>query len=227
VVETDPSTETVGSLKHRIAERSGLPPCEQRLCFGTRQLRDGATLAECGVGRDDTLRVHMRLLGGTAYMCGDCGAMNDIKARDPIRCRVCGYRIMYKVCCMPRAPALRNGDRAPTREERLRCVGLRRRGRPAPAAAQRARPHPVCVVRLCRPVPGANEEPDPVRGPVSDRSELRARSRDGVPAAGGEGWSAPGRSRGGCRAHRFTVVMPVARPRWRRTVDGASKAARS
>lgn len=26
----------------------------------------------------------------------DCGAENEIKARDAIRCRDCGYRIMYK-----------------------------------------------------------------------------------------------------------------------------------
>ena len=27
----------------------------------------------------------------------DCGAVNEIKARDPVRCRFCGYRIMYKM----------------------------------------------------------------------------------------------------------------------------------
>jgi DNA-directed RNA polymerase I, II, and III subunit RPABC4 len=26
----------------------------------------------------------------------DCGAKNDIKPREPIRCRECGHRIMYK-----------------------------------------------------------------------------------------------------------------------------------
>lgn len=30
------------------------------------------------------------------YICGDCGADNEIKAKDAIRCRECGYRIMYK-----------------------------------------------------------------------------------------------------------------------------------
>ncbi|XP_069813436.1 DNA-directed RNA polymerases I, II, and III subunit RPABC4 isoform X1 [Dendropsophus ebraccatus] len=30
------------------------------------------------------------------YICGECHAENEIKARDPIRCRECGYRIMYK-----------------------------------------------------------------------------------------------------------------------------------
>ncbi|KAJ6516050.1 DNA directed RNA polymerase [Mycena sanguinolenta] len=31
-----------------------------------------------------------------AYNCADCGATNEIKSREPIRCRECGHRIMYK-----------------------------------------------------------------------------------------------------------------------------------
>ncbi|XP_026474488.1 DNA-directed RNA polymerases I, II, and III subunit RPABC4 [Ctenocephalides felis] len=30
------------------------------------------------------------------YVCGECHNENDIKPKDPIRCRECGYRIMYK-----------------------------------------------------------------------------------------------------------------------------------
>uniref|UniRef100_A0A8C6FE21 DNA-directed RNA polymerases I, II, and III subunit RPABC4 n=1 Tax=Monodon monoceros TaxID=40151 RepID=A0A8C6FE21_MONMO len=30
------------------------------------------------------------------YICGECHKENEIKSRDPIRCRECGYRIMYK-----------------------------------------------------------------------------------------------------------------------------------
>ncbi|TIB71560.1 RAI1-domain-containing protein [Wallemia mellicola] len=30
------------------------------------------------------------------YLCADCGSPNDIKPREPIRCRECGHRIMYK-----------------------------------------------------------------------------------------------------------------------------------
>ncbi|KAK0473726.1 DNA directed RNA polymerase, partial [Armillaria novae-zelandiae] len=31
------------------------------------------------------------------YLCAaDCGAKNEIKSREPIRCRECGHRIMYK-----------------------------------------------------------------------------------------------------------------------------------
>ncbi|TNY24815.1 DNA-directed RNA polymerase I [Rhodotorula diobovata] len=38
--------------------------------------------------------------GGAAvaveYSCADCAASNEIKAREPIRCRECGCRVMYK-----------------------------------------------------------------------------------------------------------------------------------
>ncbi|XP_060808762.1 DNA-directed RNA polymerases I, II, and III subunit RPABC4 [Amyelois transitella] len=30
------------------------------------------------------------------YVCGECHKENEIKPKDPIRCRECGYRIMYK-----------------------------------------------------------------------------------------------------------------------------------
>ncbi|KAK0085945.1 hypothetical protein PV325_004188 [Microctonus aethiopoides] len=30
------------------------------------------------------------------YICGECHKDNEIRPRDPIRCRECGYRIMYK-----------------------------------------------------------------------------------------------------------------------------------
>ena len=31
-----------------------------------------------------------------AYNCGSCGAVTYLKASDPIKCRQCGYRILYK-----------------------------------------------------------------------------------------------------------------------------------
>ena len=30
------------------------------------------------------------------YQCGSCGAVTALKASDPIKCRQCGYRILYK-----------------------------------------------------------------------------------------------------------------------------------
>lgn len=40
-------------------------------------------------GLDDTSRpVH--------YLCGDCDAKVALKRGDPIRCKECGYRVLYK-----------------------------------------------------------------------------------------------------------------------------------
>lgn len=33
---------------------------------------------------------------GVEYRCGDCGTKTIIKGGDPIRCRQCGFRILYK-----------------------------------------------------------------------------------------------------------------------------------
>ncbi|KIY70888.1 hypothetical protein CYLTODRAFT_419289 [Cylindrobasidium torrendii FP15055 ss-10] len=30
------------------------------------------------------------------YLCADCNATNEIRPREPIRCKECGHRIMYK-----------------------------------------------------------------------------------------------------------------------------------
>ncbi|KAK4294520.1 hypothetical protein Pmani_032862 [Petrolisthes manimaculis] len=30
------------------------------------------------------------------YVCGECHAENEMRPRDPVRCRSCGYRILYK-----------------------------------------------------------------------------------------------------------------------------------
>ncbi|KAL3778712.1 hypothetical protein ACHAWO_005384 [Cyclotella atomus] len=36
------------------------------------------------------------VMRGVEYRCGDCGARNMIKGGDPVRCRQCGFRILYK-----------------------------------------------------------------------------------------------------------------------------------
>jgi DNA-directed RNA polymerase I, II, and III subunit RPABC4 len=38
----------------------------------------------------------MQIARGVEYRCGDCGAKNIIKGGDPVRCRQCGFRILYK-----------------------------------------------------------------------------------------------------------------------------------
>lgn len=31
-----------------------------------------------------------------AYLCGDCGEKQSLKKSDPIRCKECGCRVLYK-----------------------------------------------------------------------------------------------------------------------------------
>ncbi|GMR58395.1 hypothetical protein PMAYCL1PPCAC_28590, partial [Pristionchus mayeri] len=33
------------------------------------------------------------------YICGECHHENEIRPKDAIRCRECGYRILYKKRC--------------------------------------------------------------------------------------------------------------------------------
>jgi len=91
------ATDRVAELMCQIQDREGIAYAEQRLTFGGRQLHECSTLLEAFVENDATLTLNLRLFGGTQYICGDCGTVNEIKPKDPIRCRICGYRIMYKM----------------------------------------------------------------------------------------------------------------------------------
>lgn len=51
--------------------------------FGGSGMPQGNTNAN-----DDLLSV--------AYICGDCSARVQMKRSDPIRCKECGHRVLYK-----------------------------------------------------------------------------------------------------------------------------------
>jgi len=48
------------------------------------------------MGENDQLKEQIEAKRPMAYICGECHNENELKAKDPIRCRECGYRIMYK-----------------------------------------------------------------------------------------------------------------------------------
>lgn len=57
-------TEDVAAVKARIADREGVPVGMQRLIFGGKQLEDGRNLQDYSIGKDSTLHLVLRILGG-------------------------------------------------------------------------------------------------------------------------------------------------------------------
>ena len=62
-VQVEPS-DTVDRLKVAIQEKFGVPPEQQRLIFGGRQLDGRKTLAQCGIKPGDLVFLLPALRGG-------------------------------------------------------------------------------------------------------------------------------------------------------------------
>ena len=62
-IEVQP-TETVASLKRKLADKEKLPETQQRLIFSGKQLEDDKTLADYNIQKESTLHLVLRLKGG-------------------------------------------------------------------------------------------------------------------------------------------------------------------